>query len=134
LIEINSQPPSPREDCGGDSNQRHNNQETERRMDLVCTWDGKYFGWIDSGGLFAADGRHVGEFRKENIFSENGLYLGELMRGRLITNSLKKETHTSLGFWPTANPDAAPSDRPADEAPREMLSGHEAFPAFALKT
>ena len=71
-------------------------------MDLVCTWDGKYFGWIDSGGLFTADGRHVGEFRKENIFSENGLYLGELMQGRLITDSLKKETHTSLGFWPTA--------------------------------
>ena len=102
-------------------------------MDLVRTWDGKYFGWIDSGGLFAADGRHVGEFRKENIFSENGLYLGELMQGRLITNSLKKETHTSPGFWPTANPDAAPRERPADETPHEMLSEFEAFPAFASK-
>jgi hypothetical protein len=103
-------------------------------MDLVCTWDGRYFGWIDSGGLFAADGRHVGEFRKENVFSENGLYLGELMQGRLITNSLKKETHTSPGFWPTANPDAAPREKPADESPREMLPGYEPFPTFASKT
>jgi hypothetical protein len=117
----------------GGNNNTDDNQETRRMMDLVCTWDGKYFGWIESGGLFAADGRHIGEFRKENIFSENGLYLGELMQGRLITNSLKKETHTSAGFWPTANPDAAPRSRPADEAPREMLSGHEAFPAFASK-
>ena len=102
-------------------------------MDLVRTWDGKYFGWIDSGGLFAADGRHVGEFRKENIFSENGLYIGELMQGRLITNSLKKETHTSPGFWPTANPEAAPSDRPADEASREMPDGYEPFPTLMSK-
>jgi len=102
-------------------------------MDLVRTWDGKYFGWIDSGGLFAADGRHVGEFRKENIFSENGTYIGELMQGRLITDSLKKATHTSPGFWPTANPNAAPGERPADEAPRDMLSGCEPFPAFGSK-
>jgi hypothetical protein len=102
-------------------------------MDLVRTWDGKYFGWIDAGGLFAADGRHVGEFRKENIFSENGLYLGELVQGRLITNSLKRETHTSPGFWPTANPDAASPNRPADETARDMLDGYEPFPAFASK-
>jgi hypothetical protein len=102
-------------------------------MDPVCTWDGKYFGWIESGGLFAADGRHVGEFRKENIFSENGNYLGELMQGRLITNSLKKETHTSPGFWPTANPDGAPRERPADEAPREMPDGYEPFVALTSK-
>jgi hypothetical protein len=106
-------------------------QEMTSAMDSVCTWDGKYFGWIESGGLFAADGRHIGEFRKENIFSENGNYLGELMQGRLITNSLKKETHTSPGFWPTANPDGAPRTRPADEASRDMLDGYEAFPAFA---
>src|ERR1700749_2692784 len=102
-------------------------------MDPVHTWDGKYFGWIDSGGLFAADGRHVGEFRKENIFSENGNYLGELMQGRLITNSLKKETHTSPGFWPTANPGGAPAVQPANETPREMPAGYEPFPALASK-
>ncbi len=102
-------------------------------MDVVHTWKGKYFGWIDSSGLFAADGRHVGEFRKENVFSENGLYLGELMEGRLITNSLKKDTHTSPGFWPTANPDGAPLHRPADETPRKMLDGYEPFPSFASK-
>jgi hypothetical protein len=99
-------------------------------MDPVCTWDGKYFGWIESGGLFTADGRHVGEFRKENIFSENGNYLGELMQGRLITNSLKKDTHTSPGFWPTANPDGAPRTRPADESSRDLPDGYELFPAF----
>ena len=71
------------------------------------------------------------EFRKENIFSENGNYLGELMQGRLITNSLKKDTHTSPGFWPTANPDGAPRMRPADEASRELPDGYELFPAFA---
>jgi hypothetical protein len=100
-------------------------------MELVRTWDGKYFGWIDQGGLFAADGRHVGEFRKENIFSENGNYLGELRDGRLITNALKKETHTSPGFWPNANPDAASSERPPDKAPRDLPPGYEAFPKFA---
>lgn len=102
-------------------------------MDPVCTWDGKYFGWIDSGGLFAADGRHVGEFRKENIFSENGNYLGELLQGPLITNSLKKDTHTSPGFWPTANPDGAPHSRPVDETARDMLDGYEPFPSLASK-
>ena len=97
-------------------------------MESVRTWDGKYFGWIDAGGLFTADGRHVGEFRKENLFSENGVYLGELMDGRLVTNTLKKETHSSVGFWPTANPDGVPEERPADEAPRDLPAGYEPFP------
>jgi 4-fold beta flower protein len=50
-------------------------------MDVVRTWSGRYFGWIEEGGLFARDGRHVGEFRKENVFGENGNYLGELRDG-----------------------------------------------------
>jgi hypothetical protein len=99
-------------------------------MEIVRTWDGKYFGWIDSGGLFSADGRHVGEFRKENVFSENGLYIGELKDGRLITNDIKKETHSSVGFWPSPNPDAAPEQRPSDEPPRDLPDGYEAFPAL----
>ena len=72
-------------------------------MDVVWTWGGKYFGWIEQGGLFARDGRHVGEFRKENVFGENGNYLGELREGRLITSEIKKETHSSVGFWPNHN-------------------------------
>lgn len=100
-------------------------------MEVVRTWDGKYFGWIDGSGLFGANGRHVGEFRKENVFSENGNYIGELLDGRLITSEIKKATHSSVGFWPTANPDAAPSERPVDEAPRHLPAGYEAFPTFA---
>jgi len=99
-------------------------------MDVVRTWDGKYFGWIDGGGLFAADGRHVGEFRKENVFSENGNYIGELMDGRLIASEIKKETHSSVRFWPTANPEAVPSQRPADETPRDLPAGYVPFPTF----
>ena len=99
-------------------------------MEFVRTWDGKYFGWVDGGGLFTADGRHVGEFRKENVFSENGHYLGELMDGRLVTCDIKKATHSSVGFWPTSNPDGAPKQPPADEAPRELPNGCEPFPVF----
>jgi hypothetical protein len=99
-------------------------------MEFVRTWDGKYFGWIDGGGLFTADGRHIGEFRKETVFSENGDYLGELMDGRLITCDIKKATHSSVGFWPTPNPDGVPTQRPADEASRDLPDGFAAFPAF----
>jgi hypothetical protein len=98
-------------------------------MDFVRTWSGKYFGWIVEGGLFTADGRHVGEFRKDNVFSENGVYMGELRDGRLITNPFKRETHSSLGFWPNHNIEGAPSARPADEAPRDLPEGHEDFPS-----
>lgn len=97
-------------------------------MDVVRTWGGKYFGWIEQGGLFARDGRHVGEFRKENVFGENGHYLGELRDGRLITNSIKKDTHSSVGFWPNHNAGGGPAAAPGDEAARELPSGCEDFP------
>jgi len=97
-------------------------------MDVVRTWGGKYFGWIDGGGLFARDGRHVGEFRKENVFGENGNYLGELRDGRLITTAIKKETHSSVGFWPNHNAGAGPAAVPADEPGREVPDGCEEFP------
>jgi hypothetical protein len=100
----------------------------ETAMDAVWTWGGKYFGWIEQGGLFARDGRHVGEFRKENVFGENGNYLGELRDGRLITSEIKKETHSSVGFWPNHNAEGAPASVPADEAPRELSDGYEDFP------
>jgi hypothetical protein len=101
----------------------------ETFMDVVRTWGGKYFGWIEDGGLFARDGRHVGEFRKENVFGENGHYLGELREGRLITSAIKKETHSSVGFWPNHNAAPGPSAVPADEPPRDLPSGYEDFPA-----
>ena len=85
-------------------------------MDVVRTWGGKYFGWIDEGGLFARDGRHVGEFRKENVFGENGNYLGELRDGRLITSEIKKETHSSVGFWPNHNAAPGPASPPGRRA------------------
>ena len=99
-------------------------------MEFVRTWDGKFFGWIEDGGLFAADGRHVGEFRKENVFAEDGRYIGELREGRLVTSEIKKDTHTSLGFWPNPNPQGVPSERPPDESPRELPSGYEPFPTL----
>lgn len=97
-------------------------------MDVAWTWGGRYFGWIEEGGLFARDGRHVGEFRKENVFGENGHYLGELREGRLITSEIKKETHSSVGFWPNHNADGGPATVPADEAPRELPDGYQDFP------
>jgi hypothetical protein len=100
----------------------------EAAMDVVRTWSGKYFGWIDEGGLFARDGRHVGEFRKENVFGENGHYLGELREGRLITSEIKKETHSSVGFWPNHNAVPGPASPPADEPPRDLPAGYEDFP------
>jgi hypothetical protein len=100
----------------------------ETAMELARTWSGKYFGWIEEGGLFARDGRHVGEFRKENVFGENGNYLGELREGRLITSEIKKATHSSVGFWPNHNAGGGPSTAPGDEAPREMPDGYEDFP------
>jgi hypothetical protein len=80
--------------------------------------------------LFARDGRHVGEFRKENVFDENGHYLGELREGRLITSEIKKDTHSSVGFWPNHNATGGPTAVPADEPPRDLPSGYEDFPAI----
>lgn len=97
-------------------------------MDVAWTWGGKYVGWIEEGGLFARDGRHVGEFRKENCFDENGHYIGELKDGRLITSEIKKETHSSPGFWPNHGAVPGPAAQPADEAPRELPEGFEDFP------
>jgi hypothetical protein len=102
----------------------------ETAMDVVRTWGGKYFGWIEDGGLFARDGRHVGEFRKEIIFGENGNYLGELRDGRLITSEIRKETHSSPGFWPNHNAGGGPAVVPADEAPIDLPDGYEDFPAL----
>jgi hypothetical protein len=96
-------------------------------MDVVRTWGGKYFGWIEEGGLFTRDGRHVGEFRKENVFGENGHYLGELREGRLITSEIKKDTHSSVGFWPNHNPGGGPAAPPADEPGWELPAGYEDF-------
>jgi hypothetical protein len=97
-------------------------------MDVVRTWGGKYFGWIEQGGLFARDGRHVGEFRKENVFGENGNYLGELREGRLIASEIKRETHSSVGFWPNHNTDGGPGTVPADETARDLPEGFVDFP------
>lgn len=96
-------------------------------MDIARTWSGKYFGWIDEGGLFAHNGQHVGEFRKENIFSENGNYIGELMDGRLITNEMKKLTHSSPGFWPNHQSSKGPAAAPTDEDARPFPAGFEDF-------
>lgn len=96
-------------------------------MDIVRTWNGKYFGWIADGGLFRADGHHVGEFRKENVFAEDGRYIGELRDGRLLTSEIKKETHSSLGFWPNHSEGGGPGTPPPDEEARELPSGYDDF-------
>lgn len=96
-------------------------------MDVVRTWGGKYFGWIEEGGLFTGEGRHVGEFRKENVFSENGHYLGELREGRLITSEIKRETHSSLGFWPNHVEGRGPASEPAEEPARDLPAGYVDF-------
>lgn len=96
-------------------------------MDIVRTWSGKYFGWIDETGLFDRDGRHVGEFRKENIFSENGNYIGEVQDGRLLADEMKKLTHSSPGFWPNHHTSQGPATVPADEDPRPLPSGFVDF-------
>jgi hypothetical protein len=96
-------------------------------MNIVWTWSGKYFGWIDEGGLFASDGRHVGEFRKENIFSENGNYIGELQDGRLLASEMKKLTHSSPGFWPNHQSSQGPTTPPADEPAKQLPDGFEDF-------
>lgn len=96
-------------------------------MNVVRTWGGRYFGWIEEGGLFTHDGRHIGEFRKENVFSENGHYLGELREGRLITNEMKRETHSSVGFWPNHQEGGGPSPVPADEPANDFPAGYVDF-------
>ena len=60
--------------------------------------------------------------------SESHLYF-DPGDGRLITNSIKTETHSSVGFWPNHNPDASPATVPGDEPARELPEGCEDFPA-----
>jgi hypothetical protein len=95
-------------------------------MEPVHAWSGKFFGWIDNGGLFSRDGRHVGQIYRGIVYAENGHYLGELRNGRLITNVLRKDTHRWYGFF--ANPERVTGSVLQDIAALPLPDGFEDFP------
>jgi hypothetical protein len=98
-------------------------------LEPVTTWRGVAFGWIGDGGLFANDGRHVGQIYRDIIYAEGGNYLGELLKGRLITDTRKKDTHRWYGFIANPEPCLGPADslkpQPAWDMPDESF---EDFP------
>lgn len=101
-------------------------------MQPIWTWTGRFFGWIDNGGLFARDGRHVGQIYRGVVYAESGHYLGELHEGRLITNVLRKDTHRWYGFFANPVPTKGSETGIMDDTALPMPDGYEDFPDLPL--
>ena len=97
-------------------------------MEPVQTWSGRFFGWIDNDGLFARDGRHVGQIYRGIVYAENGHYLGELREHRLITDTLRKDTHRWYGFFANPERTKGPDDQVKDGSALPLPDGYEDFP------
>ena len=90
-------------------------------------WAGRYVGYRLNDELFYFNGRQAGYFAEgDEVYSPNGGYIGEVRSGsRLITN-LAKKAWRRTSFVPHA---LKGSPGHPDLAAKEMLAGHEDFPA-----
>ena len=97
-------------------------------MDAITNWAGKAYGWIGNDGLFDTQGRHVGQFYRGLIYAEGGTYIGEVVQGRLIEDSMKRETHAWYGFVPNPEPTKGPDGSLKELPPLDVPAGYEEFP------
>lgn len=94
-------------------------------MTHIHTWEGRYFGYLDSDDLWTHDGRHVGRINNGEIFDASGMYLGEVLNDRLITNVNRKNSR-GYGFSPFSNRAGVVSH--VNYVGYVMYSGYEDFP------
>jgi hypothetical protein len=103
-------------------------------MRPVQTWGGRFFGWICDDGLFARNGRHVGQIYRGIVYAENGHYLGELRDGRLITDTLRKDTHRWYGFFANPEPTKGAEGEVKDAQALPLPEGCEEFPDLSSRS
>ena len=69
-------------------------------MNLLWTWGGIFFGYIEGENLWTCDGRHVGKLRCATIFGADGHYLGELRNRNRLISQVGEQTQSIPAFTP----------------------------------
>ncbi len=96
-------------------------------MNLVWTWGGIFFGYLEGENLWTCDGKHVGKLRRGTIFGADGRYLGELKSGNRLIRQVGEQTQSIPAFIPYTT--RLPITRYAIAAPYPIPAGHEDFPS-----
>ncbi len=96
-------------------------------MNLVWTWGGLFFGYLEGENLWTCEGKHIGKLRHEVVYGPDGRYLGELKQGSRLLRQIGPQPQCIPAFTPYAT--RPPGTRYPCITGSPLPADHEDFPA-----